>query len=345
MRKTLKDLAAYLKMIIVPKTDEKYKVNSIFEEHFNESDIYEGVDSFRLFLENLFDVLVIEADDYGTCKKVAHEYENRTTLSVYYPFLNNVKTLLMRIGYFGEIEDNKYITCTNTVFNKKLSTSKTLECLSFLTHCGIQIDGINLNDKKQDLSKIEIIKLLYPKDSKMWIGMKIMAIAEVDLGTLLNQDTFLRCDYTILKHDKPDEISTIKDMIKPLSFDVQTFILDLHNRYLDKGFRCVIEIKGYWIYIKYMYKRKDIWGINVSLNNGFHINSKTLHMNDYQETIATFQPRQQEIIDEGFGCGRKIPAIGQCNGGCRGMLIPLDDSIIDLKEDIETWFDSEYQFI
>ena len=37
---------------------------------------------------------------------------------------------------------------------------------------------------------------------------------------------------------------------------------------------CAVEVKGFHIYIKYRYRRKDLWGINASLNNGYHINVK-----------------------------------------------------------------------
>ena len=160
----------------------------------------------------------------------------------------------------------------------KLSVTKNLECLRFLTDCGICIDGIDLNDKKQNISNIKTIKITYPDDPIMLTGLKVMAIAETDYGTLVNQDIFLRCDYRILKKDGTDVFTIVKDTIKPLSADVH-------------------------IYIKYCYKRKDLWGINASLNNGYHINVKPTKTDEYKDTIKTFSPILQELIAKGYGCG------------------------------------------
>lgn len=98
-----------------------------------------------------------------------------------------------------------------------------------------------------------------------------MAIAEIDHRTLVNQNVFLRCDYRVLKKAETDVLSIVQDTIKPLTADVQEFILKLHHCYLDKGLTCVVETKGFHIYIKCMFKRKDVWGLNASLSNGYHI--------------------------------------------------------------------------
>lgn len=95
MRKTLQDVACYLKEIMVPETHEVYAINSAYANASDEENIRKGVTAFRAFLVRLYDVLYAKGDVYDNSKKVAHEYENRTTLSVYYPFLHNVSTILM----------------------------------------------------------------------------------------------------------------------------------------------------------------------------------------------------------------------------------------------------------
>ena len=345
MRKTLVDLARYLKSIVVPETREAYAINPVFGHIADAEHIRKGVLAFRIFLERLFDVLAAEGDAYDNCKKVAHEYENRTSLSVYFPFLQNVNILLMNIGYYGVLAENaQSITCGGNVFNGKLSVSKTIECLRFLTDCGIRIDGIDLNEKKQNLPDIKSITITYPDNSAMLTGLKVMAIAEIDHGTLVNQDIFLRCDYRILRKDETDVLSIVKDTIIPLSAGVRKFVLMLHQRYVEKGLACVVEIKGFHIYIKYCYKRKDVWGINASLNNGYHINVKSVKTHEYTDTIKTFPSFLQKLIAKGYGCGRKREA-GHCDGGCRGIPIPLDDSVLEIQDDIVTWFDQELFFL
>lgn len=341
MRKTLQDVASYLKEIMVPETNEAYAINPAYTNVSAEENIREGVLAFRAFLIRFFDEVYIKGDVYDNSKKVAHEYENRTTLSVYYPFLHNIKTILMNIGYHGMlIENNQSLACGNTIFNGKLSVSKNLECFRFLADCGIHIEGLDINEKKQNFSEIKVIKIRYPDNPTMLIGLKIMAMAEIDHGTLVNQDVFLRCDYRVLKKYQPDVLSVLQDTIKPLSVDVQKFILQLHKRYLDKGLTCIVEIKGFHIYMKYCYKRKDLWGINASLNNGYHINVKSTKTQEYNDTIKNFSPILRELIAKGYGCGRKRE-IAHCDGGCRGIPISLDDSVLGIRDNIETWFDQE----
>lgn len=341
MRKTLQDVASYLKEIMVPETLEAYAINPIYADSLPEQNIWNGVLAFRTFLVRLYDVLYVKGDVYDNSKKVAHEYENRTSLSVYYPFLHNISTILMRMGYYGKLADNEQaLICEYNIFNGKLSVTKNLECLRFLSDCGICIDGIDINDKKLKLSSIKTIKITYPDNPIMLTGLKVMASAEIEHGTLINQDIFLRCDYRVLKKDETDVISIVKDTIRPLYSEVQDFILGLHQRYINKGLTCVVEVKGFHIYIKYCYKRKDLWGINASLNNGYHINVKPTKTNEYIDTIKTFSPFLQELIAKGYGCGRKRE-IGHCDGGCHGFHIPLNDSVLDIQDDIKTWFDQE----
>jgi len=341
MRKTLKDVAGYIKETMVPGTHEAYTIDPVYTSVFSENDIRKGVLAFRDFLSRLYDVLCEKGDTYDTCKKAAHSYENRISLSVYYPFLSNVSIMLMRMGYHGVLTDNvRSLVCGSNLFSSKLSVNKNLECLKFLTDCGISVEGIDLNDKKQDLSDIKSLKITYPVDPAMLTGMKVMAIAEAEHGTLVNQDVFLRCDYRVLKKDGTDVLLILKDTIRHLSPKVQEFILEMHQRYLNRGLTCTVEVKGFHIYIKYCYKRKDLWGINASLNNGYHINVKTTKTDEYTDTIKTLSPSIQELIAKGYGCGRKRE-IGRCDGGCRGMPIPLDDSVLNLKDDIITWFDKE----
>lgn len=341
MRKTLQDVAIYLNQIIVPEPQEAYAINPVYITIADEETIRDGIMAFRKFLNRLYDILYVKGNSFDYSRKVAHVYENRTTLSVYYPFLHHVKTILINIGYHGEfIDDKQSLICGNDILNKKLSLKRTLECLRFLETCGICIEGIDLHKKRQKLAEIKRIKITYPDNPLLLLGLKVMAIEEIDNGTLVNQDVFLRCDYRALKKSEIKVLGILQDTIKPLSEEVQDFVLQLHQRYLDKGITCVVEIKGFHIYIKYRYKRKDLWGVNVSLNNGYHINVKSTKTEEYIDTIKTFSPILQELIAKGYGCGRKRE-IGRCDGGCRGLTIPLDESVLEIRDDINRWFNQE----
>lgn len=342
MRKTLQDVAGYLKETLVPETLEAYEVCPAYTENAAQESIREGVLAFRAFLVRLYDTLCIWGNAFDTCKKAAHAYENRTTLSVYYPFIHNVGVLLKNVGYRGVPGDNgQSLSCGGEVFHRKLSVAKNLECLKLLTDCGIGVNGMDLSDKKQDLTKLDGITFTYPENPVMLRGLKAMAIAEIDHGTLVNQDVFLRCDYRVLKQEEPDVLSILRDTVKPLPSPVQEFLMRLHRRCLEQGLTCVAEVKGFHIYIRYCYQRKDVWGINASLNNGYHINVKPTKTEEYTDTVKALSPVLQELIAKGYGCGRKRE-IGHCDGGCRGLPIPLDNSFLDIRDDIETWFTQEW---
>lgn len=356
MLKTLKDMAKHLKNVITPEIPETYAINPMFKNISNEEDIREGVLAFRNFLYRFCDALIAEGDSYDNHKKIAHEFDDRVTISVYYPFLHNVKCLLLNIGFHGvPTESARSLTVGNNIFNTKIPVSKTMECLRFLTDCGILIDGRNLNDKKPDLLKAERISISYPDNPAMLTGLKVMAIAEIEFGTNVNKfnaisycrfsDILLRCDYRVLKNNDTDVISILKDTMKPLSVKVQDFILQLHQRYLDKGLKCNVEIKDLWIKVKYSYKSKEIWGMNVSLNNGYQINIKAKNTHKYVDTIEKFPSFIQEMIEIGYGCGIKRGISDHCNGGCQGFRFSLDDSIIDIRNAVETWLDTELSFV
>lgn len=361
MGKTLKDMAKHLKNVITPEIPEAYEINPMFESISNDENIREGVLALRNFLYRLCDVLIDEGDSYDNHKKNAHEFDDRVTISVYFPFLHNVKCLLLNIGLHGVLTENSdTLTVNNIIFNKKIAVSKSIECLRFLTDCGLLIDGIDLNDKKLDLLKVERIIISYPKNPAMLLGLKVMAIAELEFGTNGNKlevgkyesiiysrfsDILLRCDYIVLENNHIDLISMLKNTLNPLSSNVQDFVLQLHQRYLNKGFRCEMDVKDLWIKIKYSYKSKEIWGINVSLNNGYQINIKAKNTDKYSDTIEKFASFMQEMIQKGYGCGIKRGISEHCNGGCQGFRFSLDDSIIDIREAIETWIDMEVLFV
>ncbi len=362
MPKTLKDMAKHLKNVITSEIPETYAINPVFENISNEESIREGVLAFRNFLYQLCDVLIVEGDLHDNHKKIAHAFDDRVTISVYFPFLHNVKCLLLNIGFHGVLtESAESLIVSNNIFNTKIPVSKSIECLRFLTNCGILIDGIDLNEKKPDLSKAEKIKISYPDNPAMLTGLKVMAAAEIELDRNTDKskvnksstisycrfsDILLRCDYRVLKNNRADEvISILKDTMKPLSANVQDFVLQLHQRYLDKGLKCDVDIKDLWIKVEYSYKSKEIWGINVSLNNGYQINIKAKNTHKYADVIEKFPLFIQEMIEKGYGCGIKRGISDHCNGGCQGFRFLLDNSIIDVGNTIETWLDTELSFV
>lgn len=362
MEMTLEGLAKHLKNVITPEIPKIYGIHERFQNISDEESIGEGVLAFRNFLYELCDMLIAEGNLYHIPKKNPHEFEDRLTISVYFPFLHNIKSLLLNMGYYGElIEGNRTLVVGLNIFNKKLAPSKSLACLKFLTKCGLLFDGIDLHNKKQDLSKIENIIVTYPNNPAMLLGWKAMAVGELEVGLLVKEpkknknsvinysrysDILMRCDYRVLLSPQSyDATSIIRDTIKPLSLPVQDFVVDLHQYYLDKGMKCNVDIKDLWIKAKYSYKSKEIWGINVSLNNGYQITIKAKNTHKYKETIKEFPILVQEMIERGFGCGIKRGISDHCNGGCQGFRFGLDKSVIDIRNVIKTWINTELLYV
>jgi len=267
MPKTLKDMAKHLKNVITAEIPETYEIDPMFEDIADEEDIREGVLAFRNFLYRLCDLLIVEGDSYDNHKKNAHAFDDRVTISVYFPCLHNVKCLLLNIGFHGVLTKSaQSLTVGNNIFDTKIPISKSMECLRLLTACGISIDGIDLNEKRPDLSNAERIEISYPDNPAMLTGLKVMAIAEMGFGGNASKsevhkpntisycrfsDILLRCDYRALKNNKSDDVTSIlKDTMKPLSTNVQDFILQLHECYLNKGLKCNVEIKDLWVKVK-----------------------------------------------------------------------------------------------
>jgi len=346
MRKTLGDLAEHVKSIIVPDTGEAYAIHPDFTCVIAEESIREGITAFRGFLYRLCDAFVAEGDAYDVKTKVAHGYETRSGTSMYYPFLGHVRNLLLGMGYHGVLAgDGHLLVVGGSVFNPKLSVSKSMECLRFLAGRGLSFAGVDVSAKKPELSQIESFAVSYPAHPAMLAGMKAMAMAEKKFSTLANWDIFMRCDYRTLGNGEADAVSTLINTIAPLPGAMRDLIMRLHERCLENGLTCEAEIKDFWILVKYTYKRKVLWGLNKSLNKGFELSVKPMHTAQYADAIETFPKALRDVIAKGHGCGRKRPEIGHCDGGCRGLRLLLDEGLLGMRDSIVTWFDRELAYL
>jgi len=340
---TLMDMAKHMKSIILPEALEMYAINPILEGVSDEKSIRAGVLAFREFLHQLCGVLITDGDLYDYRKKV--EDEHRSAAYANFPFIDNVKRLLLNIGIYGELtDDEQALICGNDIFNHKLSTVKNIDCLRFLTDCGISIDGIDLTQKKIKLLAVETVKISYSDNPTVLLGMKVMAIAEFKLREHRYHNILMRCDYRAIKTDESDVVFILKDIIKTLSDDVQNFVLQLHQLYqlhLDKGLKCAEKIWGSWIKVRYFRGKKEIWAVNTSVNRGLELTIKADNAHKYATEIEKLPLTLQEIIAMGHGCGRKRDTIGYCDAGCEGLRIPLDDSVLEIGDGINAWLDLE----
>lgn len=353
MQNTICDMARYIKNIIPSNIPETYTIKAMFDHISGEENIRKGILAFRDLLYLVCDRLIADGSLYDKPAKNTENNDSHPSLPVSFPFLNNVKSILFNIGYHGKlIENNESILLDDLKLltivigadggqmKAKISVPKLIEALKFLTCCGVNFDGIDLEARTLDLSKVASIKISYPNNPVMLIGLKVMAIAQKDLYTKGNHDIFLRCDYRVLKDEDTELISILKDFVAPLPAKVQDFALKLHKRFLDAGLTCIVDVFYLGIRFIYSHKNKEIWTFSAAQESGYRILIKAQNTHKYSDVIEKFPLLLQEKISRGYGCNKKI--FGEpCQKGCHGFSFPLDDSIIDISQDIEVWLDNE----
>lgn len=353
MQNTICDMARYIKNIIPSNIPETYTIKPLFKHISGEENIRKGILAFRNLLYFVCDRLIADGSLYDKPAKHTQKNDSHPSLPVSFPFLNNVKSILFNIGYHGKLIENSesilledlnlltvVIGADGGQMKAKISVPKLMEALKFLTSCGVNFDGIDLDARALDLSKVASIKISYPNNPVMLIGLKVMAIAQKDLYTKGNHDIFLRCDYRVLKDEDTEVISILKDFVSPLSDQVQDFALKLHKRFLDAGLTCIVDVFYLGIRFIYSHKNKEIWTFSAAHESGYRILIKAQNTHKYPEVIEKFPLPLQEKISRGYGCNKKI--FGEpCQKGCHGFSFPLDDSIIDISQDIEVWLDNE----
>jgi len=322
--KPLRDFAKHLKELIqdVP-TD--YAINSIYKSISDEENIRNGVLAFRDFLCQFFDYIIANADLHDKPKPNANRVWGGINFTMDYPFLRDMSAVLMNIGIYGELNasGDALILSGDELLSvlKKAKVSKAAIYLRYLTDCGIEFFGIDLDTEKPNLSKVSILEVSYPDNSAMLIGLKIMANAQLEInkkrfkkGTWACVNTidnvFLRCDYNALGEDEVEQISLIKDIIKPFPAETQKLVLTLHQHLLDSGFKCEITTgrnSAIGFYLLYAYKTKPkrvvqaSWIIGITPNNcGIKIDAK--NASEYSNVVEKFPHDLLELIRNGSGC-------------------------------------------
>jgi len=351
MQKTIGDLAKFLKQLLPVNIPEAYTINSMFRDISDEEDIRNGVLAFRDFLYRFCDCLIADDSLCSVPKKGKQHSSDSTTLTVEFPFINNIRSILVNIGHHGILSEKGDSLLVNDwgmlsakkSLNKnstaKIPAPQMIKSMRFLTECGIDFDGIDLSMKKPDISKVEAIRITYPDRPIMLTGWKALTIAQEELSASKHDDTLLQCNYRMLKDEDTEDTSILKEFVYPLSTPVQEFISKFHQHYLDLGMKCNVGVSTLSVQFVYSYKGKAIWRFSTSLNNGYRIILKTKNTSKYADVIENFPEFLQEKISEGYGCDRKKGR--ECQKGCAGFCFSLDESVLDIGQYLEKWLDSE----
>ncbi len=335
----------------------------MFADVASEDDIRSGVVAFRDFLYVFFDRLISDGHAYFTLPK-------KPKTATDYPFLYHITDLLADIGYHGTpagsgdslliTEIPSFAASIDEKGNKKKPknpVSKFMECVRFLTLCGFVFIGIDGETKPLSLSEVRL-EVSYPSAPILLTGLKVMSIADIALRVKRykndnNHDNLLRCDYRLLKAEDTDPSDILKDFLHPLREEVQTFALELHRRHIDMGMTCATLISTFEVHFAYahvkssrrvlsprdVYQRR-VWDFSLSTRHGYCLVVRAKKADRYPDLIEQFPLSLREKIARGYGCDRKLHN-EPCQVGCQGIRLSLDDSILNISRDIETWLDKE----
>ena len=355
IQKSLSDVSNYLKGLVPVNIPESYGLSRRVCNLLDERSIRNGVNSFKNFLIFVYDKLITEGSKYEKISKSKEKEDMHASLSDSYPFLNNLRSILFILGYYGRFSEdgatvllengqllNSIIRVNGRILKSKISSSDLFKCISFLAECGFNITGINLEDEAQkvDISIIETVIFSFPQKPDMLIGLKVMAVAQKDLFTKGNGDILMRCDYRVLSEEEKDVDSVLKDFVNPLDIEVQNFILHMHKHFIEAGLVCKINVFLLDVWLIYLDKNKEVWTLSASMDSGYRMLVKTKNMHMYSDTIEQFPLTLQEKIKRGYGCNRKL--FGEpCQKGCHGYSFPLETSILDISSEIKVWLDKE----
>ncbi|MCL2576506.1 MAG: hypothetical protein FWE27_00440 [Defluviitaleaceae bacterium] len=359
--KPISEVAKFKKNLIPTNIPDTYALNPMFEIIASEENIRKGVIAFRDFLYLFFDRLISDGHLYAKPPKKPSSMAD-------YPFLHNITNILVEIGYYSkpaEGGDSLLITeipsCTvsteenGKIKKPKIPFSNLIECLRFLTLCGFGFNSFDLESKTLNISEAQPLEISYPNDPILLTGLRALSVADMELRTgrrYWNDNNLLRCDYRLLQAEDTDILDVLKDFLNPLPEKIQEFAVKLHQRYTDVGMTCVTIIDGqyHFAYSHIKNSRRTlssrdiyqlrVWEFAYSIKNGYCLFVRAKKTDKYTDIIEKFPSYLQEKIAKGYGCDRKLRN-ERCQGGCQGICIPLDDSILNISEDIEIWLDNE----
>ena len=359
--KPISEVAKFQKNLIPANIPETYALKPMFESVASEEAIRNGVIAFRDFLYLFCDRLVSDGHAYAKPPK-------KPTSMSDYPFLHNITNLLVEIGYYNKLTNNgnsllitTLPSCTASIDESgkkrspKIPASSLIECLRFLTLCGFAITGTNLDAKTLNILETQPLEVSYPSNPTLLIGLQAMSIADMELREgrrYWNDNNLLRCDYRLLKAEDSDMIDVLKDFVHPLPEELQKFALELHQRYTDMGMICVMTILSD-VSIAYSHINKNrkalssreiyqqrVFEFSYSIKDGYCLFVRTKKTDKYADIIEKFPLYLREKITNGYGCDRKLRN-ERCQRGCRGIRLPLNDSILSISKYIEIWLDNE----
>ncbi|MCL2427108.1 MAG: hypothetical protein FWD05_12330 [Oscillospiraceae bacterium] len=361
MHKPISEMATHLRNLLPPTIPQTFKIDPMFMLGVTEADVYKGISAFKDFLHHLYDHLTAEGSPFDKPKRESHN----TNINSSYPFILHLAVFMMNMGLHGKLNDDKDVllmddiealTAVNKLSYQKIPDRRKVECLRFLEDCGLRFGGLDICGKKPKMVPSEShgpIKITYPSNHAMLVGMKVIVSAQHDIGSKYIGEILLRCDWRALAYNMDNKVKgfncsdilpILKDLTHTLPDDVQDFILKLHTDYMSHGYKCDTYI-GAGTRFEYFCKSKELWRFNLTLNNGHFITIKAQNTDKYLDIVDKLPDRLQADIIKGYGCGKKMGTTDFCDGGCRGYRVPLDDSFLKISDVVKEWIEREVEII
>jgi len=157
--KPISEVAQFQKNLIPANISEIYSIKPMFKSIASDEDIKKGIIAFRDFLYIFCDCLISDGHLYAKPPKKPGSMAD-------YPFLFNVTNLLVDIGYNSRLAGNgnslivdELPLCTPSFDANskkkppKISSSSLIECLRFLSLCGFDFTGVDLDTGKFNTGK------------------------------------------------------------------------------------------------------------------------------------------------------------------------------------------------
>jgi len=192
-------MAQYLKNLLPTDIPANYPILPMFTSIENEENIRRGIVALADFMQLFYYLLAEDSIKYE--KPRSHSRLGKPpSIAVDFPFIYHTKSVLLNIGYHGVLSGNALllsnlktlntiICCEGMEATTKISATKLMNCIRFLSDCGMAFENLHSD---------RLIEVTYPDNPAVLIGLKIMAAAQRDLLWKTKDEVFLRCDYRAL---------------------------------------------------------------------------------------------------------------------------------------------------
>lgn len=342
-------MATYLKHLLPDTMNDDFDIESRFLDLADGKHIKKSIQAFKTNLAQIYDYISENTAYYDKSLNLDKIKNSHINLADTYPILNQLKSILFTIGFFGAYDQNQrlvtidhidilrqFINNQGYVIKKKMTMPKLKETLKILEGCGFSFENIDLNDKRLVCDIGKDIRISYPNDPYFLLGLKVLSTLEREKSRKGHHNIFLRCDYNSLSKQERDINKTLASMISRLPEKHQHEVMHMHQQLLDIGLSCVFDV--FYMHLRFIYRwgKREIITISLSIESGYRVLIKPKKIDKYRDEMNHFPISLQEKIDKGYGCNKKLYN-QPCQMGCHGYSFTIDDYFFTISDYIKAW--------